>query len=237
MPRPLSQERFLRNTALTDLIRYCPRSESGRATIAIDRIDAYLRAAKTQQRRIGHLDARIRKKRRVDAAPGVSQRMAADIVGMAVEIHYYLICWNAVRQQLRLLQRDTGSRGIGLVLRTNRVTLEAYTRMRDNLEHFDERVVFRGRKGPGGSSTQPMRNPWDFGNFSRSTFSFGGDRVDISAKGMMKLQQIVEASKRALKEETWASIVRTEPALAERLLRSYARDLNLRSILRTLPGT
>lgn len=229
MARQITINQFLKATPTDDLLRDAVAPDrSIRAAVALRHVRSYLRAAATQQTRIS------RAAKRTDGvraeSPVRRRRGFASISEMATEIHFYLICWNAISRNLRLVQKVTLIPGVREAMRPHASTFNRYKDMRDHLEHFDDRL--RERSSGARRRKRPLKKPGDMGNFSRETYSFGGDQIAIGPGSLASLRQIVERVMWSIKVGAWEAIARDNPRAAERIARGFFRDRQLKSLLK-----
>jgi len=242
--RRLTVERLLKATDVSDLLIHVIPGDRWVATLtALHHAEAYVQGAALQQNRIARIDRRLHlDTTRAESQNGATTRrrrsLSRDIPAMAREIHFYLICWNTVGRNLRLIQELTQFRAVRQALRPHYGLFKQYTDMRDHLEHFDDRL--RRRDSAGGrrrGGAKVMKQPNDFGNSSRNVYSFGGDRLDISQKSLLTLRRVVEQVVLALKYEAWSTVADSQPQVAERLVSNVVRNRQIWQLLwRNGPG-
>jgi len=236
----LTLERLLKGTDLHTLLRHIVPGEGQIETIvALRHLENYVQGAIVQQARIERLHRQLKRRvtRHDHTRPSAAslRRGGGDISAMAREIHFYLICWNVVGRNLRLIQELTKSPAVGRAIRPHRMLFEKYKDMRDHLEHFDDRLRSRQgtlshRRGPG----RQMKQPSDMGNFSRDKYTFGGESLDISRRSALGLQQIVEQVVMCLKVQAWMTLQEHEPATAERIALGFVRNRQTLALMRRL---
>jgi hypothetical protein len=127
---------------------------------------------------------------------------------------------------MEVIEDITKFRAVRQVHRSHRFALGTYKTMRDHHEHFDERLP--------GRVTRTMKQPHDLGNSSRNTYSFGGDKIDISRKSLALLRRIVHDVRQAVKVEAWQKILKSKSDLADRVVKDFYRDRRLRAIRKQL---
>jgi hypothetical protein len=137
------------------------------------------------------------------------------------DIHFYAICWNAIGRNLTVIRSETKSYGMRCAMRPYAADFTEYKRMRDHLEHFDDRL-------PGRRGVKRLKQPWDLGNAFGGVYSFGGDKVDIGPQSLLRLRRVVTSVEMALKQEFWQTIVKNRPDAIQRLARMADQDRMLR---------
>ena len=95
-------------------------------SLAMSGAEEYLRAARLQMRRI---DAA--------AKPGSRCRDGARVFR---DIHFYMICWDAIWKRLELIKDTAGLRSLKHVQRQYRVEATHYVLGRDQLEHYVDQL-------------------------------------------------------------------------------------------------
>lgn len=235
MARMVSIEQIVRSSRVDDLLPHVVSGEQWlRASVALQHVRSYLRAATAQQRRISHANKRISTAMVVshsDSGVRGRRRRTESVSAMAAEIHFYFICWNAVGRNLRLIQEVTNFATVRAALRPHAALFKNYTDMRDHLEHFDDRLRHRGERGRRGRE-KLLKRPSDMGSFSREVYSFGGEEVAVGSSSLVKLGDIVERVVAALKDDSWQAISRDQPSVARRIIGNYLRDRHLRQVMK-----
>lgn len=182
--------------------------------------ESYLDAASVQVRRIEQAGRRVG--RAVARRQATSSRVerhrdwSRAFATMNADIHFYLICWAQIHDSLSAIRDATGFRPVKQALRPFRLIFERYQHMRDVLEHRVDYLTGRGKR--------TLRIPQDFGNFSRTHFTFGGDVIDIGRAGFQNLRTAVQRVESALKAHAWEVISRSQPDVADRLAFQVQRD-------------
>lgn len=162
--------------ATTFLLRSNKERQVGlRAAIAMSRIFAYLRAARTQVRAIKALEKKADPKK-TSYSPTMIQAF--------IHAHLYFICWAAIGRMIEVTRRCSGLEAPNKVWKKYRAELKQYTDARDHFEHYEERL-------PGGKKSAGLINPGDYGNLHHGWFSLGGYRWDVSKESLKKLENIV----------------------------------------------
>ncbi len=162
--------------------------------IAMGDIEKYLKAARLQIRRlegcrrsIARLFEEDRKARKLgDFMPKIRRPSSRPFT----EIHFYFICWDAIHSRINLLHKKSGFKPISLVHKTHLAELKRYSDARNHLEHYTERL-------PGGS--RKLQVPGDLGNLWGNQYSLGGERWDVSRKGLRRLEIIVGELRKAIR--------------------------------------
>ena len=154
-------------------------------SLAISGAEEYLRAAKLQMRRI-------------DAAVNHSMQRRQDGARVFREIHFYMICWDAIWKRLELIKDTAGLRSLKQVLQQYRVEATHYVLGRDQLEHYDDRL--RGRP-----KVKALAS-WDHGNLVGRSFMLGGRRWDVSRASLKRLDGLLRNFQAAVKAEGGARL-------------------------------
>jgi hypothetical protein len=89
-----------------------------------------------------------------------------------------------IGRHLRLISDISRLPQVEAALKPHRDTLKKYQEVRDDYEHFDERL-------PGQRRVRQMTVPGDLGNFVGYTLTFGGKAVDVGPKSLALLRSIV----------------------------------------------
>ena len=95
-------------------------------SLAMSGAEEYFRAARMQVRRI-------------DAAVG-SRSPRRDSTRVFREIHFYMICWDAIWKRLEVIKDTSGLRALKQVLKQYRVEATHYVLGRNELEHYVDRL-------------------------------------------------------------------------------------------------
>lgn len=152
--------------------------------LAMSGAEEYLRAARLQMRRI---DAAVN--------PGSRGRNGARVFR---EIHFYMICWDAIWKRLELIKDTAGLRALKQVLRPYRLEAIHYVLGRNELEHYVNRL--RGRP-----KVKPLAS-WDHGNLVGRTFMLAGRRWDVSRASLKRLNGLLRDFRLAIKTEGGAQL-------------------------------
>lgn len=138
--------------------------------IAMDGANEYVNAARTQLDRIEGA---------IDTAMDVGTRSS-----VFHEIHYYLICWDAIWKRLNVIKRRSGLASLKLILQRHRHEAEPYVFGRGQLEHYDEWLDGRPK--------YPALQPWDAGNLAGFVYTLAGRRWDVSRASLERLQRLLQ---------------------------------------------
>jgi len=149
----------------------------------------------------------------------------AALARLFMDAHFYFICVGQVNKFLGQLCRFLKNAKLYKVHHDFRQ--EFSQEIRDHLEHLDERVVGRIRKGRGSKDADPkVVAAWkqDFVNFAGDKLSFGGKQYPVNAGAAKKLRgfhmQVIE-------------IIREDYALKDRrFVEDEMRGKHLRKIMR-----
>jgi hypothetical protein len=157
---------------------------------AMSGAEEYLRAARLQMRRI-------------DAAMTHSTPPRHDGARVFREIHFYMICWDAIWKRLELIKETAGLRSLKQVLQQYRVEATHYVLGRNELEHYVDRL--RGRP-----KIKPLAS-WDHGNLVGRTFMLAGRQWDVSRASLKRLDGLLRDFEAAIKTEGAAQLRARQP--------------------------
>lgn len=152
--------------------------------LAMSGAEEYLRAARLQMRRI---DAAVNPR-----SPG------RDGARVFREIHFYMICWDAIWKRLELIKDIAGLPPLKQVLKQYRVEAEHYVLGRNELEHYVNWLRGRPRVKP--------RASWDHGNLVGRTFTLAGRKWDVSRASLKRLDRLLRNFRVAVKAEGEAQL-------------------------------
>ena len=186
--------------------------------IAFNSIEAYLDAAKRQQRRIEQARAAIVK--------GIlSQRHVRG--NLFNEVHFYLICWARIAKLGRFIADKTRFRQVGLVLRRYHAELEERIDCRDHLEHFEERL-------PGGPKQNKLLAPNDLLNMTGEHVTYGGRKLDIGPASIRLLQTIVAELHTAILFDSVEALATADPDRLSFLIQRTASNIQIAKARRAI---
>ena len=148
-------------------------------SLAISGAEEYLRAARLQMRRI---DASVN-----------SRSPRRDGARVFREIHFYMICWDAIWKRLELIKDTAGLPSLKQVLQKYRVEATHNVLGRNELEHYVSRL--RGRP-----KVKPLAS-WDHGNLAGRTFMLAGRQWDVSRASLKRLDGLLRDFSMAVKAE------------------------------------
>ena len=151
------------------------RTKAVRAMIALSKINGYLLSARFQIGRIWGF---------LSMAESHSPDWSMWQTQSFQEIHFYSICWAKIWKMMQVVRDCSGFQSVKLVCRRHRIILERYTDLRDQFEHYDERM-------PAGKKNQSLSHPGDLGNLSGKGFTLGGKHWDVSPASLAELEKIV----------------------------------------------
>ncbi|MCI0725077.1 MAG: hypothetical protein L0338_39845 [Acidobacteria bacterium] len=135
-------------------------------SLAMSGAEDYLRAARLQMRRI---DTAVKAR-----SPGAR---------VFREIHFYMICWDAIWKRLELIKDTAGLRPLKQVMQQYRVEAAHYVLGRNELEHYVNWL--RGRP-----KVKPLA-AWDHGNLAGRTFMLAGRQWDVSRASLKRLDRLL----------------------------------------------
>ena len=135
--------------------------------------------------------------RRIDAAVN-SRSPGRDGARVFREIHFYMICWDAIWKRLELIKDTAGLRPLKQVLQQYRVEATHYVLGRNELEHYVNRL--RGKP-----KLKPLAS-WDHGNLAGRTFMLAGRQWDVSRASLKRLDRLLSDFRSAVKTEGEAQL-------------------------------
>lgn len=173
--------------------------------------------ASLQQRRI----------ERAKRGPGPvrGRQLGMRLIQLFAETEFYLICWTRIQNIGRKLKEITQSARVNAVLSHFDHELNARRRMRNHLEHFEERL-----HEPQRYLKHDLR---DLKNMAGEFLTIGGEKVDVGAQSRELLIEIVNAIKTAVLYDALDELSKPGnfPHL-KRLVLSAAREAERRRLLR-----
>lgn len=154
------------NQALDVLWKAC----SFEASVALLTLERYINGAIIQWNRI-----QVDKRALPGPGPGVDQAL---MLALFLDIHFYFVCYDKAQNLLQHLVKTDGDPRLDDLWQTLRPKFKPFNDARNHLEHIETRIA--GKYLP------------DFGNLENDTFTFGGERFDISASGLEILTDAYE---------------------------------------------
>jgi hypothetical protein len=172
-------------------------------SIAMSGAEEYLQAARLQMRRI---DTAL--------SPRAELRDGARVFR---EIHFYMICWDAIWKRLELVKDSAGLPTLKRVLQQYRVEATHYVLGRNELEHYVNRLR-------GCPKVKPLAS-WDHDNLLGRTFVLGGRQWDVSRTNLKRLTELMRNFREAVKAEGTARLraLPNNPRLESMALRATAQ--------------
>lgn len=107
--------------------------------------------------------------------PGVDGTL---MLTLFLDIHFYFICYDKAQNLLEYLVKNDGDPKLDNLWQTLRPKFKPFNDARNILEHIETK----------------MKKEYlsDFGNLANDTFTFGGERFDISSSGLKILTDAYE---------------------------------------------
>jgi len=164
------------------LYRHMPHTlrklTSNQAQVVFLSFENYVNGAVIQWHRIQESKARL-----PGPGPGVDPVL---IWTLFLDIHFFFICGDKVQNLLECLVKTDGTRDIQVLWDDWKSRLKPFNDARNHLEHLDSRI------------TSPKDYLSDFGNLHGDTYSFGGEKYDVSIGALNLLTEVYEAVLRLL---------------------------------------
>ncbi|NIO86048.1 MAG: hypothetical protein GTN53_36270 [Candidatus Aminicenantes bacterium] len=107
--------------------------------------------------------------------PGVDQTLMEYLFS---DIHFYFICYDKAQNLLENLAKADGDPKLDNLWQTFKPKFKPFNDARNHLEHIETRIT--------------KKYLMDFGNLEDDTFTFGGERFDISVSGLKILTDAYE---------------------------------------------
>jgi hypothetical protein len=182
--------------------------------IALGSLDAYVEAAKGQQRRIKQWMTKTA------MAAGGWPDEAPSLASLFEATHFYLIAWSRVGKLMKSISNRTRFRGVGLVWRKYHGDFESRIAGRDHLEHFEDRL-------PGGKEVERLERPGDILNMAGHHMTYGGKRLDVGPDSLKLLLTATREFRTALLYDSVQALVDADQASLSLLLHRAASDHRL----------
>jgi hypothetical protein len=189
--------------------------------IAFNSVEAYLDAAKRQQRRIERARAAIVK--------GILSRRHVR-GNLFNEVHFYLICWARIAKLGRFIADKTRFKRVGLVLRRYHAELKERIDCRDHLEHFEERL-------PGGAKQNKLLAPNDLLNMIDEHVTYGGRKLDVGPASIRLLQTIVAELRAAILFDAVEALATADTDRLSFLIQRTASNIQIAKVTRAVQNT
>jgi hypothetical protein len=191
------------------------------AIIAFNSVEAYLDAAKRQQRRIERARAAIVK--------GILSRRHVR-GNLFNEVHFYLICWARIAKLGRFIADKTRFKRVGLVLRRYHAELKERIDCRDHLEHFEERL-------PGGAKQNNLRAPNDLLYMINEHVTYGGRKLDVGPASIRLLQTIVAELRAAILFDAVEALATADADRLSFLIQRAVSNIQIAKVTRAVQNT
>jgi len=147
------------------------KAHSFKASAALLTLERYVNGTMIQWNRI-----QSDKRALPGPGPGVDQTL---MLTLFLDIHFYFVCYDKAQNLLKYLAEETdGDAKLNNLWQTLRHKFKPFNDARNHLEHIENRIRRRYLS--------------DFGNLENDTFTFGGERFDISASGLQILTDAYE---------------------------------------------
>lgn len=146
------------------------KAHSLKASVALSTLEKYVNGAIIQWNRI-----------QADNRALLGQYASVDRALMEtlfLDIHFYFICYEKVQNLLKYLAETDGDSKLNNLWQILKPKFKPFNDARNILEHIETRIN--------------KKNLSDFGNLRNDTFSFGGERFDVSASGLKLLTDAYE---------------------------------------------
>ena len=153
------------------------RAQALRASIAMNRIEQYLAAARFQMDRI---ESRLDRHDKARPVAGYHEPLPQAFC----EIHFYFICWNAIVDMIKELAQHSGCAAARSFWRRRHRILERYATARHHLEHFTEQL-------PRKNTQKPEAKLHEMGFVQRGSFTLAGQRWDVSRASFTRLERMI----------------------------------------------
>lgn len=114
--------------------------------------------------------------------PGVDQKL---MLTLFLDIHFYFVCYDKGQNLIGYLAKINGDPNLHNIWQTLKPKFRPFNDARNHLEHIETRIKREYLS--------------DFGNLENDTFTFGGERFDISASGLKILEDAYEQVVSALR--------------------------------------
>lgn len=171
--------------------------------LAVSSIESYFSAARIQKKRIGKAIAKLNR------GTGVQDS------NLHSEVHFYLVCVSRIASFARFVAGCTRFPRVARVLKRHRKILDASVKMRNHLEHIEERF-------PGGNKRSRLVAPGDLFNTWGTTMSFGGEPLEFGPSHTDAIRTFVSEFRRALLYDKIESMAEADPDRLAVLLRRDA---------------
>ena len=99
------------------------------------------------------------------------------------DVHFYFVCWSHVGKMMQVAVRAAKQPPLTTFWGKTHTKFDEYDKVRDRLEHFDERL-------PGGKRVNEAVDPGDLGRFDETEFWLGGLSWDIGPASILRLEEL-----------------------------------------------
>jgi len=146
------------------------KPRSFEASVALLTLERYINGTVIQWNRI-----QTDKRALPGLGPGVDQTF---ILTLFLDIHFYFVCYDKAQNLLEHLAKTDGDSKLDNLWQTFKPKFKPFNNARNHLEHIETRIT--------------RKYLHDFGNLENDTFTFGGERFDVSASGLKILTEAYE---------------------------------------------
>lgn len=146
------------------------KARSFEASVALLTLERYVNGATIQWNRI-----QADKIALPGPGPGVDQTL---MLTLFLDIHFYFVCYDKAQNLLKHFVKTDGDPKLDNLWQTLKSKFKPFNDARNHLEHIETRIKRKYLS--------------DFGNLYKDTFTFGGERFDISASGLKILTDAYE---------------------------------------------
>ena len=109
------------------------------------------------------------------------------------DAHLYIVCWSHIGKMMQVATRAAKQPTMTAFWGKCHAKFDEYDKVRDHLEHFDERL-------PGGKRTDEGVDPGDLGRFDEWEFSLGGLTWDIGPASIQLLEELASEYIRCVRQ-------------------------------------
>lgn len=163
------------------------RARALRASIAMNRIEQYLAAARFQMEQI---ESRLDGGDKARHGAGYHEPLPQAFC----EIHFYFICWDAIVDMIKELAQHSGYAAARRFWRRRHRVLDRYATACYHLKHFTEQLSHK-------NTQKPETKLHEMGFVQRGYFPLAGQRWDVSRASLTLLERIIGELNEQLRAE------------------------------------